>query len=136
MLASQHTAPQILVADDDQEVLRVAKRVLEQEGFVAVTARDGKEAYQLLQTDEPFAAAILDLVMPHIEGRDLVRYMQSEKRLMNVPVIIMTTELNTPLTSDSFFAGAAAFLPKPFSDAQLTTMLNMFVTARASGKTA
>jgi len=100
---------------------------LESEGFVAVTAPDGKEAYKLLQAKEPFAAAVVDLVMPHIEGRDLVRYMQSERRLMKVPVIIMTTELSSRLSSDSFSAGAVAFLPKPFTDAQLKTTLHMFV---------
>jgi CheY-like chemotaxis protein len=103
--------------------------VLESEGFIAVTAADGKEAYKLLQAEEPFAVGIFDLVMPHIEGRDLVRYMQSERRLMKVPVIIMTTELSSRLSSDSFSAGAVAFLPKPFTDVQLKTMLRMFVEA-------
>jgi CheY-like chemotaxis protein len=130
MSTDQNRTPQILVADDDPEVLRAVKSVLESEGFVSVTARDGKEAYKLLQSKEPFAAAILDLVMPFIEGRDLVRYMQSEKRLMKIPVIIMTTELSSRLSSDSFSSGAVAFLPKPFTDSQLKTMLGMFVERR------
>ncbi len=127
-MTEKNSDPQrILVADDDAAILRQVAAVLEAEGFAAITARDGKEAYKLLQSEEPFAAAILDIVMPHIEGRDLVRYMQSERRLMKVPVIIMTTELNARLSSDSFSAGAAAFLPKPFTDPQLLTMLHMFV---------
>ena len=127
-MSNKKRQPQrILVADDDTQVLRQVTAVLEAEGFTAITANDGKEAYKLLQSEEPFAAAILDIVMPHIEGRDLVRYMQSERRLMRVPVIIMTTELNARLSSDSFSAGAAAFLPKPFTDSQLKTMLYMFV---------
>ncbi|MFN2501895.1 MAG: response regulator [Pyrinomonadaceae bacterium] len=125
----------ILVADDDAEVLRSARNVLESEGFTVITARDGKEAYKLLQSEEIFAAAIFDLVMPHIEGRDLVRYMQSERRLMRVPVIIMTTELSSRLSSDSFSAGAVAFLPKPFTDSQLRTMLHMFVEPPRRSKT-
>jgi len=127
MSSTESKTPRILVADDDPDVLRSLTRVLESEGFIAVTAADGKQAYKLLQDDEPFAVAIFDLVMPHIEGRDLVRYMQSERRLMKVPVIIMTTELSSRLSSDSFSAGAVAFLPKPFTDAQLKTMLRMFV---------
>ncbi len=136
MSEKQNKSLPILVADDDPEILRSVKEVLEAEGFTAITARDGKEAYKLLQSEKPFAAAILDLVMPHIEGRDLVRYMQSERRLMKVPVIIMTTELNSRLSSDSFSAGAVAFLPKPFTDQQLTTMLHMFVGTGASKKKA
>ena len=124
----------ILVADDDAEILRQIKAVLEAEGFAAVMASDGKEAYKHLQSEEPFAAAIFDIVMPHIEGRDLVRYMQTSRRLMKIPVIIMTAELNSRLSSDSFSAGAVAFLPKPFTDSQLKTMLRMFVKAPAESK--
>ena len=109
MSETKDNTPRILVADDDADILRQVRAVLETEGFTAVTASDGKEAYKLLQSEGPFAAAILDIVMPHIEGRDLVRYMQSERRLMRVPVIIMTTELNARLSSDSFSSGAAAF---------------------------
>lgn len=129
MSTKTRNTPRILVADDDPQVLRSVKKVLESEGFVVVTAADGKQAYKLLQDEEPFAIAIFDLVMPHIEGRDLVRYMQSERRLMKVPVIVMTTELSSRLSSDSFSAGAVAFLPKPFTDVQLKTMLRMFVEA-------
>ena len=127
MSDTQNSQHRILVADDDAEILRQVKAVLEAEGFEAITAGDGKEAYKLLQSEEPFAAAILDIIMPHIEGRELVRYMRSERRLMKIPVIIMTTELNARLSSDSFSSGAAAFLPKPFTDSQLRTMLHMFV---------
>lgn len=117
----------ILVADDDPAILRLVKTIVEKEGFTVVTARDGKEAYKVLQSGEPFAAAIFDVVMPYIQGTELVRYMQSEKRLMRIPVIMMTAEQNSRLSSDSFAAGAVAFLPKPFTNAQLQTMLRMFI---------
>jgi DNA-binding response OmpR family regulator len=121
----------ILVADDDESILLAARYALEAAGFVVQTARDGKEAYQHLQVDS-FAAAIFDIAMPHIEGRDLVRYMQSERRLMKVPVIIMTADLKARLSSESLSAGAVAFLPKPFTDAQLMTTLGMFVRNEVS----
>ena len=121
--------PRVLVADDDPQVLSFVRSVLEAEGFTVITAPDGKAAYKELQAEEPIAAAIFDIVMPHIEGRDLVRYMQSERRLMKIPVIIMTGDLNSRLSSDSFSSGAVAILPKPFTDSQLKTMLRMFVAA-------
>ena len=118
---------QILVADDDPAILRLVKVVVEKEGYTVVPARDGKEAYKLLQSEEPFTAAIFDVVMPYIQGTELVRFMQSEKRLMKIPVIMMTAEQNPRLSSESFSAGAVAFLPKPFTTTQLQTMLRMFV---------
>jgi CheY-like chemotaxis protein len=62
------------------------KIIIEKEGYTVIAARDGKEAYKLLQSDEPFVAAVFDVVMPYIQGTELVRYMQSEKRLMKIPV--------------------------------------------------
>lgn len=118
---------QILVADDDPAILRLVKAIVEKEGFTVVAARDGKEAYKLLQSGEPFVAAIFDVVMPYIQGTELAKHMQSEKRLMKIPVIIMTAEQNPRLSSDSFSSGAIAFLPKPFTTSQLQTMIRMFV---------
>lgn len=118
--------PSILIADDDPAILRLVKAIVEKEGFTAVTVRDGREAYKLLNAGEPFAAAIFDVVMPYIQGTELVRHMQSEKRLMKIPVIVMTAEQNPRLSSDSFSAGAVAFLPKPFTASQLLQMLKMF----------
>jgi CheY-like chemotaxis protein len=118
---------QVLVADDDPAILRLVKVIVEKEGYAVVSARDGKEAYKLLHSGESFAAAIFDVVMPYIQGTELVKYMQSEKRLMKIPVIMMTAEQNPRLSSESFAAGAVAFLPKPFTTSQLQTILRMFV---------
>ncbi len=117
----------ILVADDDPAILRLVTTILEKEYFIVVGARDGREAYKILQTDPDFTAAILDVVMPHISGPELVRYMKTEKRLMHIPVMMMTAEQDPKLSSDSFAAGAVVFLPKPFTTAQLQIMLQMLI---------
>jgi CheY-like chemotaxis protein len=117
----------ILVADDDPAILRLITTILEKESFSVVTARDGREAYKILQSDANFTAAILDVVMPHISGFELVRYMKNENRLMKIPVMMMTAEQDPKLSSDSFSAGAVVFLPKPFTTAQLQIMLQMLI---------
>ncbi len=122
---------QVLIADDDPAILRLVKIIIEKEGYTVVSARDGKEAYKLLQSGEPFVAAVFDVVMPYIQGTELAKHMQSEKRLMKIPVIIMTAEQNPRLSSESFSSGAVAFLPKPFTTAQLKTMLRMFVQSNS-----
>ncbi|MGC2236534.1 MAG: response regulator [Pyrinomonadaceae bacterium] len=123
--------PQILVADDDPAILRLVKAIVEKEGYAVISARDGKEAYKILQSGEPFVAAIFDVVMPYIQGTELAKHMQSEKRLMKIPVIIMTAEQNPRLSGESFSSGAVAFLPKPFTTSQLQTMLRMFVQSKS-----
>jgi CheY-like chemotaxis protein len=117
----------VLVADDDPAILRLVTAILEKEGFAVVGARDGREAYKALQDDANFTAAVFDVVMPHIPGPELVRYMRTEKRFNKIPVMMMTAEQDPKLSSDSFAAGAVVFLPKPFTTSQLQTMLRMLV---------
>lgn len=121
----------ILVADDDPAILRLVSAIVEKEGYTVVAARDGREAYKHLQ-DADFAACVFDVMMPHIQGPELVRFMKTEKRLMKIPVMMMTAEQNPKLSSDSFAAGAVVFLPKPFTTSQLQVMLRMLM-ARATG---
>jgi CheY-like chemotaxis protein len=123
--AQQNDKPQILVADDDPAILRLVQAIAEKDGFRVVFARDGREAYKILQSGENFAVAVFDVVMPYIQGTELAKYMKSEKRLMNIPVIMMTAEQNPRLSSESFSAGAVVFLPKPFTASQLQVMLRM-----------
>lgn len=117
----------VLVADDDPAILRLVTAILEKEGYSVVGARDGREAYKALQDDPNFTAAVFDVVMPHIPGPELVRFMRTEKRFNNIPVMMMTAEQDPKLSSDSFAAGAVVFLPKPFTTVQLQTMLRMLV---------
>ncbi len=120
-------AKRILVADDDPAILRLVTAIVEKEGFTAIPARDGRLAYTLLQENPAFTAGIFDVVMPHIQGPELVRYMKNDPRLARIPVMMMTAEQNPKLSSDSFAAGAVVFLPKPFTTAQLQIMLRMLI---------
>ena len=126
-LTNQTDNRRMLVADDDPAILRLIATILEKENFTVVTARDGREAYRILQSDPDFTAAILDVMMPHISGPELVRFMKSEERLKRIPVMMMTAEQDPKLSSDSFAAGAIVFLPKPFTTAQLQIMLQMLI---------
>jgi len=128
-LSAQNSASRrILVADDDPAILRLVTAIVEKEGYAVVPARDGREAYKLLQSEGDFAACVFDVMMPHIQGPELVRYMKTEKRLMKIPVMMMTAEQNPKLSSDSFAAGAVVFLPKPFTTSQLQVMLRMLIS--------
>ena len=117
----------VIVADDDPAILRLVKTILEKENYTVVTARDGREAYKILQNDQNFMAGVFDVVMPHISGPELVRFMKTEKRLTRIPVMMMTAEQDPKLSSESFSAGAIVFLPKPFTTSQLQLTLQMLI---------
>jgi len=109
--ASNKVGRRILVADDDPAILKLVATILEKDNFSVVTARDGREAYKTLQADPNFTAAILDVVMPHISGPELVRYMKTENRLMGIPVMMMTAEQDPKLSSEVSMPEPSCFYP-------------------------
>lgn len=120
----------VLIADDDPVMRHLITTIVEQQEYEAVLASDGREAYRLLQSDANFTAAILDMTMPFLEGLDLIRYMRSEKRLMRIPIMLITAEQDINLMASSFSAGATAFLPKPFTPEQLQSAIRMLLGNR------
>ena len=122
---TNRTSRRILVADDDPVMRHVVERILTDQGYIVVVANDGREAYRMLQSDADFRAAIFDLRMPHLEGMDIIRYMRTEKRLMRIPVILMTAEQSLSVMGESFKAGATAFLPKPFTTENVQMVLRL-----------
>src|SRR5712691_6335628 len=105
-------SPGILIVDADPANLRLVSTVIEEEGFNAVALRDGREARQVLRSNHDFVAAIFEVVIPHVSGPDLVRYMKREKGLRDIPVIMMTRSSSARLSFESFAAGAAILLPE------------------------
>jgi CheY-like chemotaxis protein len=127
LMTVSHSSNRILIADDDPVVRHLVALVVKQEGYTPVTLNDGRAVYRVLKVDADFKGAILDMSMPYLEGIELIRYMRTEKRLMRIPVMLITAQQSIKLLSDCFSAGAAAFLPKPFTPAQLQTGLRLLL---------
>ena len=122
----------ILVAEDDTSLSKLVQTVVEGEGYVAATAKDGKEAYNALKSGAKFVAAIIDINMPYIDGNDLVKFMQKDKRFAKIPVLIMTGDRNPRASAKAISSGAVGFLPKPFTNAQLRTAIKTLVGSRSA----
>ena len=120
----------ILIADDDSSLSKLVKAVVEGEGFLTATARDGKEAYAALKSGAEFVAAIIDINMPYIDGNDLVKFMRGDKRFSGIPVLVMTGDRDPRASAKAISSGAVAFLPKPFTNMQLRTALKALVAGR------
>ncbi len=79
----------LLVAEDDQFYANLYRTKLEKEGFGVVTAANGKETLELLKKHNP-NLIILDLVMPEMDGFEVLKKIKEEKSLHDVPVIILS----------------------------------------------
>ncbi|MDT5122164.1 MAG: hypothetical protein QOC96_1646 [Acidobacteriota bacterium] len=122
----------VLVVEDDPIVMQLVKDVIEEEGYSVVSAQDGGEAYRILEKDNKFVAGIFDVKIPAILGTDLLRHMQTEKRLMGIPVLVMTGEQSASVQSESFSAGATIFMPKPFTRVTLQTMFRTLISRKSA----
>jgi DNA-binding response OmpR family regulator len=125
-------AGRVLVVEDDAVIMQLVKDVVEEEGYNVVTAPDGGKAFRILETDNKFVAGIFDVKMPSIQGTDLLRHMQTSKRLSRIPVLIMTSDQSAAIQIESLGAGAAIFMPKPFTRVTLRTMFRALVATNAS----
>jgi DNA-binding response OmpR family regulator len=125
-------AGRVLIVEDDPVIMQLVKDVVEEEGYSVVSAQDGGEAYRILAKDNNFVAGIFDVKMPSIQGTDLLRHMQREKRLRSIPVLIMTSEQSIAMQSESLSAGAAIFLPKPFTRVTLQRMFRALLSSAVS----
>jgi DNA-binding response OmpR family regulator len=122
----------ILIADDDPVMRHLLTSMVRKEGYEAVVVDDGREAYRILQSDADFKAGIFDMMMPHLEGLDIIRYMRTEKRLQRIPVMMISAERDLRLMARSFVAGATLFLTKPFNTEQFLTTLRILLTNKTA----
>jgi len=79
----------ILIVDDDQDIRDVLKFILEADGYSVDVAVDGVDAWEKLTTANPPVLIFLDLMMPHMDGEQLLRKLRLS-RLAAVPVVIMS----------------------------------------------
>jgi len=130
MTLKETTPNRVLIAEDDPVMRHLVTTMVKQQDCEVVVVNDGRAAYRILQSDSQFRAAILDMTMPFLEGLDLIRYMRSERRLMRIPIMIITAEQDIKLMANSFSAGATAFLPKPFTPEQLQSAIRLLIGNR------
>lgn len=124
------TTPRILVADDDAQTGELLNSVGQQQGYKIVSVADGREAFRLLRRDADFSLVIFNLTMSHLPGVDIVRHMKTEKRLMSIPVILVSGEGGLTSVAECFAAGAMAFLAKPFGLEQLRRTVRLALSTR------
>ena len=105
-------AYKILVADDEAEIREVLRLYLEKEGYEIVEAADGTEAVRLIKKEQ-IDLALLDIMMPGINGLDVLGYIRKNKS--KVPVLMLSAMAEIEDRVAGLEAGADDYLPKPFA---------------------
>src|SRR3954464_7723205 len=108
----------ILVVDDDAKIVRLVRTYLERDGFSVVTAADGPAALEAIETHRP-ALVVLDLMLPELDGRAVIRAVRRDEEAGRTPIIILSARGSTVDRIAGLEDGADDYLPKPFSPAEL-----------------
>jgi DNA-binding response OmpR family regulator len=108
----------ILVVDDDEKIVRLVRTYLERDGFSVVTAADGPAALDAIERHRP-ALVVLDLMLPELDGRAVVRAVRRDDQAASTPIIILSARGSTLDRIAGLEEGADDYLPKPFSPAEL-----------------
>jgi len=106
----------VLVADDDALSLAHLVRVLSRAGMETVAAEDGAEVLSILRkTPESFDVLLMDLVMPRMNGFQVLKRLKNHPQLKNIPVILQTASTAPEDMQRGMEAGAYYYLTKPFT---------------------
>ena len=118
-MSSDAPACHVLVADDEPHIGRIIKMKLEQGPFRVTLAYDGREALQVLERETDICLVLLDLMMPHVSGLDVLTAMRRDPRWRDLPCIILTAAGQEQQHTSAVELGANDFLTKPFSPKKL-----------------
>jgi putative two-component system response regulator len=112
----------ILVVDDDEIALAIAKNILEKEQHEVHLAEDGEAALEILRSNE-IQILISDWNMPKVTGIDLCRYLRSSPSIGYIYIILVTSRSSKQDIVQGLTAGADDFISKPFEPAELIVRL-------------
>ncbi len=116
----------ILLADDSEIVIKVLSNILESENYRVITAADGQEALEEARRERP-DLIITDLVMPRMNGIELVRQLKSQLVTRYIPIIMLTARKEVEAEVEVMEAGADDYLTKPVNPKRLLARVGRFL---------
>lgn len=121
----------IMVVDDEFVNVKVVRKYLKDAGYDHfITTNDSREAFPLLQRQRP-DVVILDVMMPHVDGFQILSAMRRDADLHHIPVLILTASDDTQTKLDALELGATDFLRKPVDPTELVVRVrNVLIVKR------
>lgn len=118
----------VLIADDEPNILLSLEFLMKKEGHKVFIARDGGEAYELLQHQKP-DLLMLDVMMPRMDGLALCQYVKQTESLRHSKIIILSAKGKEIDVQRGYEAGADLYVAKPFSTRDLVSKVNQLLSA-------
>ena len=123
----------ILACDDEKNILRLVQVNLERAGYQVVTASDGKEALQKVAQERP-DLVVLDIMMPYMDGFEVLQNMRRNRATRDIPVIMLTAKSQDADVFRGWQSGVDCYLTKPFTPVELVSFVNRIFDTEGGGR--
>ena len=123
------TKPRILIVDDNALIAELVETRLRIEGMVPTKCSGGREAIEIVGT-QPFDAVILDIMMPDVDGYQVLRHIRSTPETATLPVIFLTAKSTPDDIEKGLALGANSYISKPFSGLDLVRKIRLCLEER------
>ena len=120
---SEDTRGTVLVADDDADILELVGLRVERLGFDVIRATNGTEALELARTGKP-DLLILDVLMPEINGFEVLKRLRAEEDGERVPALILTATIQDEHVAREYGIEPEGYMRKPFTAAALSAQID------------
>ncbi len=118
-----------LVVEDDTDIGQLLKFILEREGFAVEHIPDGGAALARLTSGPPVGLMLLDVMLPHATGQEVLAAVRANESWRKVPVIMLTAKSRESDIVRALDAGANDYIVKPFQPAELKARIRRLVPA-------
>src|SRR5436190_21614260 len=112
----------ILAVDDERHIVRLVQVNLERAGYQVVTAFDGKDALQKVEDEQP-DLVVLDVMMPYMDGFEVLQHLRKNPITRDLPVIMLTAKAQDADVFRGWQSGVDCYLTKPFNPMELITFV-------------
>lgn len=119
----------ILVVEDDPVIAGMVSFVLSREGFSVELAPEGRAALTRMG-DSPPALVVLDVMLPHTSGHEILERIRADEKWSRVPVVMLTARNEVADVTRAFTAGVDDYLAKPFQPEELVARIRRLLRAR------
>ena len=113
-----HSKPLVMVVDDSLTVRKITTRLLERNGYLTVTAKDGVDALEQLMEISP-DVMLLDIEMPRMDGFELAKRLRQDSKTKALPIIMITSRTADKHRNYAMELGVNEYLGKPFQEEEL-----------------
>jgi CheY-like chemotaxis protein len=116
----------VMVVDDNPDIVTIVKTILEGKGYGVQSAYSGQEVFNLLSEQKP-DLIVLDIMMPQMDGLEVLSRLKGEPSTATIPVILLTAKVQYEDVLGGYKMGADYYITKPFTSTQLLNGINLLL---------